>query len=120
MKPTWRCVRPGVHFTDVDGVVAGLGQRRNPTALPGIGILEDAGGVRVVASKETGSGRGAGGGGDVALVEGDAFLHQSIEIGRVDVIVAGRADGVEALLVGDDEYDVGSFFLHYGSTTVKI
>ena len=43
----------------------------------------------------------------MAVVEADAFADQPIEIGRVHVGKAQRVDRVVALLVGDDEDDVG-------------
>ena len=86
-------------------MVAGVGQLGDPCFGPAIGVFEYAGGVGILAGEEAGAGRGAGGGGDEAVVEGDAFAHQAVEVGGVHVGEAEGGDGVVALLVGDDEDD---------------
>ena len=100
--------RNGVHLADVDAVVAGGGQLLDPGPAPLAAVAEYAGGVGIEAVEEAGTGGHAGGGGDVALVEADAFADQAVEVGRVDVGVPERGDGVVALLVGDDQDDVRS------------
>ncbi len=97
----------GVHLADVDTVVTSPGQQLHPRMAPLVGVFEDAGGVRVVTGKQAGPGGGARGGGDVTIGEGDPFVHQPVQVGGVHIRKAQSPDGVKALLVGDDEDDVG-------------
>ena len=48
----------------------------------------------------------------MAVGERDSLTHEAIEMRRVHVRVAERADRVESLLVGDNENDIGSLFRH--------
>ena len=60
-----------------------------------------------VACQEAGAARGADRALAVRVGAGGALRHQPVDVGRVDVAVAERADGVPALLVGADPQYVG-------------
>ena len=62
----------------------------------------------VVTGEEACPGGSAGGSGDVTLSEADAFFDQLVEVGRDAVGVTQGCNGVMALLIGQDEEDVGS------------
>ena len=64
--------------------------------------------MRVVTGEEACPGGSAGGSGDVTLSEADAFFDQLVEVGRDAVGVTQGCNGVMALLIGQDEEDVGS------------
>ena len=96
-----------VHLADVDAVIAGRVQIPDPGMPPTVAIAHDAGDVRVIAGEEAGAGGGARGRGNVAVVEAQAFVYQPVEIGCVHIGEAERVDSVVALLVGDDEDDIG-------------
>ena len=85
----------------------------NPASLPAVGIFQDPRRVGIKPLEQTCSGGGTGRGADVALLERDSFANQAVQVGRVDVRVAERGNGVVMLLVRDDEDDVraihGSF-----------
>ena len=42
----------------------------------------------------------------------DSFPNQSVEIGRVHVVVTQSCDRIETLLVSDDEDDIWAFLGH--------
>ena len=119
VKAERRLVGEGVHLADVDTIVAALCQLLDPGVAPLVGVLEDAGGMRVVAGKEAGPRWGAGRGGAEAVGKGHALVHQAVEVGRVHVGVTQRADRVIALLVGDDQDDVGAGWGHGASSDHK-
>ena len=64
--------------------------------------------VGIVAGEETGSSRDTGSRGNKALGEGRALMHKPVEMRRVHVGEAKRSDCVVALLICDDQDDVGS------------
>ena len=101
--------RPGVHLADVHRAVARLLQQPDPRIDPALVVAEDAVGVRICPREQRGSRRAARGRGHVHLLEGGALVHQPVEVGRVHPRAAQGPDGVDALLVGDDEDDIGVF-----------
>ena len=104
--------RPGVHLADVRTVVAGIVEQLDPRSPPHVGILENAGGMRVIPLKQAGPRRCTGSRGHMAVGKRNAFANQTVEVGRVDVVVAKAANRVETLLVGDDEDNVRPFLGH--------
>jgi hypothetical protein len=50
----------------------------------------------------------------------DSLVHEAINVGRVDVVVAEGANGVEALLICDNKNDMGTFgfFCHMASVVL--
>lgn len=68
----------------------------------------DAGIPVVVAGEEAGAGGGTDRIGDVGVVEGDALFDEAVEGGGLDGGVTERGDGIEALVVGEEEEDVGT------------
>ena len=51
--------------------------------------------------------RTAGAARDVGMGEGDAIRHQPVDVGRDDLVIAQGVDRVEALVVGEEEDNVG-------------
>lgn len=48
----------------------------------------------------------------MALVKRHTLVDQSVQMGRVHVVIAQRGDGVKTLLVGDNKNDVGARIRH--------
>ena len=112
VKAQRRVVRVGVHLADVDALVSAGRKVFDPRMVPLIGVSQDTGRVRVVAREQTGPRWRTGRRRDVAVGERHTFIRQAINVRRIDIVVAMRGDGVEALLVGDDEDDVGAIVGH--------
>ena len=114
-----------VPLAGAEGVVAGAPQqlRQHHVRLRdrGTGVLQVEQGA---AGHQHGAARHAhrrhGAAHDVGTGEGGARAHQPVQVGRVDVGVAERADGVEALVVGEEEQDVGPRSGHGGNVTRKL
>ena len=102
-----------VQLADQAAVVAGLGQQARDQVGGDLAVRPGFAVARVVhpAGIHAGQKAGAAGRADRTLTEGvsegRARGHEPVEIGRADVRVAQRADGVEALLVGAVPQDVG-------------
>ena len=60
-----------------------------------------------VGGHESGTAGRADGGGDVKLLEPGAFAGEAVEVGCLDVRVAGKGGVAKALVIGEDEDDVG-------------
>ena len=80
--------------------------------VPLVGVPQDARGVRIVASEKTRSRRSTRRRADVAVCERHTFVRQTVNVRRIDVVVAMGADRVKSLLVCDDEDDVGALIGH--------
>ena len=98
----WR----GVHLAHVHGAVAGVGQLLHPGVRPALVVAEHAVGVGIQPGEQAGAGGCAGGCGHEHAAEGGAFAHEVVEVRGDHVGEAAGGDGVEALLVGDDEDDI--------------
>ena len=48
----------------------------------------------------------------MAVGESNAFVHELIEVRRIDVGEAKGVDGIKALLICDDENEVGAALIH--------
>ena len=76
--------------------------------------MEDArvavysGGVGVAAGEEGGAGGGADGVWGEAAVEGDSLAGEAVQVGGAAGGTAGVAERIVALLIGDEEEDVGT------------
>jgi len=71
-----------MHFSNVCTVVTRIRKVFDPTPGPIVGILQNSGGMGVVTGKEACPGRSAGGRGNMALREADAFFDQPVQMGR--------------------------------------
>ena len=103
-----------VHFADVDAVVAALVEQLDPAVLPCVGVFQDTGGVRIIAGKEARPCAGARRRGDMAVPKCHPLLNETVEVRGVNVVKAQRVDGVQTLLVRDDEDDVRTVVGHNG------
>lgn len=72
----------------------------------------------VVALKQARPSRGTGRGSHMALLKMDTFPDQSVEVGRVHVVVTKLGDRVVPLLVGNDKDDV-RLFRHGCATRIQ-
>ena len=103
-----------VQFADESAVVAGLAQTAGQQALgimrgeAAVAIAIDADGAGVHASQKTGAAGRADWRLAVGMREGGGFTGEAVEIGRADMRIAQRADGVKALLVAAIPEDVGA------------
>jgi len=68
--------------------------------------MPDAGAVGPVTGEQSAAGRRAGGS-DVVVVEGDGLGVELVDVGSLDPGVAIAGEVAVALVVGDDEDDVG-------------
>ena len=84
-----------------EGPFVGAQQRTAADGVP------DAGAVAVVAGEKAGPGGGAGGA-DVVVGEAHGVLVEAVEARRADRAVAVAAQVAVALVVGEDEDDVGA------------
>ena len=48
----------------------------------------------------------------MAVVEGNSFVDQSIQVGGVDMFVTKGIDGIKALLISNDQNDIGTLLFH--------
>ena len=96
-----------VHLADVDAMVSGGVQLFHPGVLPVIAILNDAGCVRIHTRKERRSSRNTGRSRRVTLGEGRALVGQPVQVGRGHIVKTKRPNSVVALLVRNDEDDIG-------------
>jgi len=100
-------------FADEADVVAGALEDEGVEVLALFGgkvgaEVAHAGGAVVDAAEDGGAVGGAGGGDDVGAVEGDALAGEAVHFRGGDDGVAGCAQGVVALVVGEEEDDVGA------------
>lgn len=99
-----------VPFSEVGGGVSGLlklsGESGEVFGVFGE-IIDDAVGVGVEAAEDGGAAGGAQGGSAEVVFEEDAFIGEAVDIGGGEVGVTGAAEGVPALVVGEDEDHVG-------------
>ena len=112
VRPVGRAVSE-VPLAEVPGAVASAGEcvREGPlvgaqqrAATDGV---PDASAVAVVAGEQAGAGGGAGGA-DVIVGEAHGVLVEAVEARRADRAVAVTAQVAVALVVGEDEDDVGA------------
>ena len=112
VRPVGRAVTE-VPLAKVPGAVASTGERVGEGPLvgaqqrPTADGVPNAGAIAVVAGEKAGAGGGAGGA-DVVVGEAHGLLVEAIEAGRADCIVAVAAQVAVALVVGEDEDDVGA------------
>lgn len=62
-----------------------------------------------ISGEEAGPGWSAGRRGDMALVERDAFSYEPVRARRIQVRETELRDGIVALLIRDNEDDIGAF-----------
>ena len=67
----------------------------------------------IVTGEEACPGGSAGGSGDEAIVKGDALPDQTIHVRSVHMSISQGGNGIEPLLVGNDEYDIGLLLHEY-------
>ena len=84
-----------------------------PMGRFGVTVAKDTRGGRLAARAHRVAGGNADRASGVGLRKRYAAMHKAIEIRRVDMGIAERRDGVEALLVGHDKENIG-FFWHVG------
>ena len=70
-------------------------------------VLVGAVGVGPGAGHDGGAGGGADGGGDVAVLDDGAGFGEAVHPGSLDPVITVGGHGVGALLVGEDEEEVG-------------
>ena len=112
VKAQRRVVRPRVHLADVDAAVAAGRQVLDPGVFPVVRVAMDAGGVGILPGEETGPGGGARRRAHEAVGKDGPLLRHPIQMRRVHVGKAERGDGVVALLIRDDQNDVGAIGGH--------
>ena len=98
---------PGMHLADVRTVVTGISEVIDPALRPRVRIFEDTCGMGIVTGKQAGPGWRAGRSCYKAVGEVNPFLSESIQIGSLNMGEPQCPNGVIALLVRDDEYNVG-------------
>ena len=101
-----------MHLADIDGVVAAVAERFDPVGLVGgqLGFVAvDAVGVDVLARDDAIARRPADRAPGEGAAEGYAAGGEAVDMRGAHVVVAQSAEGVPALLVGDDEDDIGVF-----------
>ena len=69
-------------------------------------VIDDAVPMGVLPREEAGAARRAEGRGDEEVAEQDALARQAVDVWRLGERVAGGAERIPALIVGDDEDDV--------------
>src|SRR5262249_28855606 len=86
-----------------------LDERVHPGAIDAVGrvVTADAVLVPVEAGQQGGQAGATEGGGDVAVREGSALLGQAVDVRGLYHLVAHEAEVGPALVVADDEDDVG-------------
>ena len=107
MEPTWCLEWPGMHLADVRTVVTGISEVIDPALSPRVRIFEDTCGMGIVTGKKAGPGWCAGRGGYKTVGEVNSFSRESIQIGSLNMGEPQCPNGVIALLVRNDEYNVG-------------
>ena len=116
--------RLAVKLADAEGAIAQLAHGRREVAAAAAGdgvglagggrlmpVREDPGGGRLTAGADGVARRYAHRAGRIGVREAESAAYEPIQVRRMDVPVAERRDGVEALLVGHDEQHV-RFLLH--------
>ncbi len=103
---------PEVHLAHQGGLVAGgpqgPGHRRGALGHVVLAARLDGQAVGAQAREQGDARRHAGGGAAVGLLEHGALAGQPVQVGRLEVALAGVAHLIVALLVGHDQHDVGS------------
>ena len=123
VRPVGRAVAE-VPLTKVPGAVASASERVGEGPLVGAQQraaadgVPDAGAIAVVAGEKAGAGGGAGGA-DVVVGEAHGVLVEAVEAGRADCAVAVAAQVAVALVVGEDEDDVGARSHGYCSCSAR-
>jgi hypothetical protein len=107
MEPTGCLEWPGMHLADVCTVITGISEVVDPALSPRVRILEDTCGMGIVTGKQAGPGWRAGRCCYKAVGEVNPFVSESIQIGSLNMGKSQCPNGVIALLVRDDEYNVG-------------
>ena len=105
-------VRLHVHFPDVDTMVASASEILDPTACPLVRILQNTGRVRVLTCEETRPARRATGCSHMTICKGDTLVREPVEMRRDHMRIPQRRDGIETLLIRDNENDIGACVAH--------
>lgn len=103
-----------MHLADVDGVVAAVPKLLNPVGLVGRQprlVAVNAVGVDVLARDDAVARRAANGSLHKGATERHAASGQTVNVRGDNVVVAQAAERVPALLVGDDQDDIGRTIL---------
>ena len=103
-------------FSDAGGAVAGVGEQDGQAlhAVEGLKVMLvvlqaiHAIAVVLLAREDDGPRRAAARGGAEGVREARAIGREGVEMRRLDHGVAIGAEGVEAMIVGDDQYDIGA------------
>ena len=109
-----------MHLPDIDGVIAGGLEVLNPGVTPSVSVLEDTVGVRIEAREEARATRSAGGRRNKTVAKRDTLTDQPVQIRRIHVRKPDGVDGVKALLVGEDEDDIGAGLGHCGYSKLRL
>lgn len=114
-----------VVFSDVSGEISGLAKLGGVGFLPsfgrhgGAGVEVDPVASFVLAGEVAGARRGADGAGDGGIIEDDGLGGELVEVGSFDESVSVNGEGILALVIGEDEDDVGSSCVNEGGEEEK-
>ena len=100
MESAGRVVRIGMHFADVDAMIACLGKPLDPGMLPGIAVAENTRPSGIFAVKERRARGHTGRRHAKAVVKYHSLAAESVEIRCYVLIRTERRDRIKSLLVG--------------------
>ena len=95
-----------MHLADVGAVVTSRVESFDPGVLPAVHVLHYTARVGIQPGEEGSATWSARGCGHITAAKRSAFIDQSIQIRRINVVEAERTNRIESLLVGEDENNI--------------